>query len=234
MNNTIVDFLQYFTYFSLILPLIVFLFFHKKNRNTLSRVIFIYLIYTLINEVVLIVIRELNFAFSFSPILYALYTIFEYVFLGYYLYSIIKHRKFKITFLICSLIFLIIALINLYQILFSHRRSQLIDSIPLSTSAVILIIFSILFLFEEIQSPRIGFIYSSPKFWIVVGIMIYFSGTFFYFLQFADFSAADQDNYWTINLLCMVLKNIFFSISFSVSDEDVNQSIYDNSYGIKF
>lgn len=224
-------FLQYFTYFTFILPLIVYLFFFKRNNYTLSRVIFVYLIYTVLNEIFLIILKLNSWdpQNSISPILYALYTIFEFIFFGFYLYKIIKYKNFKISLWITSILFLLIAFVNLYQIIFSKIRSQLIDSIPVSTSAILLIIFSILFLFQEIQTPKIGFIYSSPKFWIVVGIMIYFSGTFFYFLQYSDLSNTDQDNYWTINLLCIILKNIFFSISFLLPIEMDKTKEYDDA-----
>jgi len=149
-----------------------------------------------------------------QPAVYALFTIFEFCFFSFYLYKLLSNKIFKKSLLFTSCFFFIIALYNFYTIISNKQENNLIDTIPVSTSALILIIFSILYLFEEIQSPKIGFVYENPSFWVTVGIMIYFSGTFFLFLQYSDLSISDKRNFWTINLVCVILKNFFITISF--------------------
>ena len=210
-------FLEYFSSFTFALPLLVYFFYRKYNKTIPARVIFIYSVYTALNELLLYILTIIRFSIGHPnsfPILYALFTIFEYILLGYYIYISLQAKIIKKSLLFFSAIFIVISLINFYTILLSTKRSQLIDTIPVSTSAIILIVFSIIFFFEQIQSPKVQFIYSTPNFWIIVGIMIYFSGTFFLFLQYSDLSKSDQDNFWVINLICIILKNIFFSIAF--------------------
>jgi hypothetical protein len=231
-----VDYLKSFTYFTFILPLLVYLFHIKRNNNTAARVIFLYLSYTVANEFLMVFLKISHFSNAHPnslPILYALYTIIESLFLSYYLYISFKNNFFKKSLLVLSIVFVVIALFNLYTIVFQSSTSQLIDTIPVSTSALILMIFSILYLFEEIQTPKIGFVYSKPNFWIVVGIMIYFSGTFFLFLQYSALSNSDKDNFWIINIICIILKNIFFSISFMLPKENETSKDLDNSYLLK-
>jgi hypothetical protein len=167
------------------------------------------------------------------PILYALFTIIEFLLLSYYLYNCLKHNKFKRSLIFSGIIFSITALINLFLIVSSNSKSILIDTIPISTSALLLIVFSILYLFEEIQTPKVEFIYANPQFWVIIGIMIYFSGTFFFFLQFSELSKDDQSNFWIINLICIILKNIFFSISFLLPyHKQSENSIKDNYFSL--
>jgi drug/metabolite transporter (DMT)-like permease len=130
--------------------------------------------------------------------------------------------------LLLSIIFLIVAVSNLIQ---SYQvTSSDLDSIPIAVSSLILITGSILYFYETIQNPEIGFIYSKPSFWVVVGIMIYFSGTFFLFLQYDNLSMQERDNFWIINIICFILKNIFFSISFILKPENQQISNVDDYY----
>lgn len=164
------------------------------------------------------------------PILYAIFTIIEFLLLSYYLYNCLTNRKFKKSLIFLGIVFSVTALINLFLLLSAHSNSILIDTIPISTSALLLIVFSILYLFEEIQTPKIEFIYANAKFWVVIGIMIYFSGTFFFFLQFSELSKDDQSNLWIINLICIIIKNIFFAISFLLSEQNQTENSIKNNY----
>lgn len=158
-----------------------------------------------------------------ETILFAFFTVIEYLLLAYYLYISLNNKIFKRVLISSSIIFLASAFITLYSNLFLNKGQPTFDSIPVAISALILIIFCILYLFEKIQNPEIDFIYSKPSFWIVVGIMIYFSGTFFLFLQYANLSDQEQENFWIINLICIILKNTLFSISFTLSNNNFSE-----------
>lgn len=154
-----------------------------------------------------------------QSIFYSSYTIIEFLFFSFYLYKSLHTRIFRISIQFSIALFILIAFFNIYNTLKLNGK-EVIDSIPIATSSIILIIFSILYLFEEIQNPKVNFIYNKSSFWIIIGIMIYFSGTFFLFLQYSDLSNTDQDNFWIINLICIILKNIFFSIAFTLSEKE--------------
>lgn len=229
-------FLKFLAYTTLIIPLLIFIIRFKRNNNKLPRIIFIYLLYSVGNEVLMMILSKSGVIDSHPntrPILYAIFTIIEFLLLSYYLYNCLINKKFKKTLIFLGIVFSITALINLFFLISSKSNSILIDTIPVSTSALLLIVFSILYLFEEIQTPKIEFIYANPQFWVIIGIMIYFSGTFFFFLQFSELSKDDQSNFWIINLICIILKNIFFAISFLLSSQShTENSIRDNYLSI--
>ncbi|WP_290791088.1 hypothetical protein [Flavihumibacter sp. UBA7668] len=139
-----------------------------------------------------------------------------------------KTISLKRILLIFSIIFLIVAVGNL--IIGYRSNSPEFDSVPIAVSSIILITGSITYFFESIQNPNITFIYSKPSFWVVVGIMIYFSGTFFLFLQYDNLSQQERVNFWIINMICFVLKNIFFSISFTLKPENQQTLNVDEYY----
>ncbi|KYP14681.1 MAG: hypothetical protein A1D16_09790 [Flavihumibacter sp. CACIAM 22H1] len=161
-------------------------------------------------------------------LLLSTFTIIEYIILASYLYILLKTLILKRLLLVFSLVFLLVAIGN---IIIGFRSNSLeFDTVPIAVSSIILISGSITYFFESIQNPNITFIYSKSSFWVVVGIMIYFSGTFFLFLQYDNLSQQERANFWTINLICFVLKNIFFSISFTLKPENQQSLNVDDYY----
>ncbi len=221
------DFILDITYISYIITASLFFVFFKNNKNRRSIIILIYTLYSFLND---LVIERRLLAVSNIPdsFLLSLFTIVEFFFLFYYLNTLLNNRKIKIFLLFGSIVFGFLALINLYKNFILKTTS--LDTIPIAVSSIVLISGSIFYLFETIQKPEITFVYSKQSFWVVVGIMIYFSGTFFLFLQFDSLSRADQLNFWTINLICFVLKNIFFSISFTLKPENQQSLNVDDYY----
>lgn len=231
ITNVFVD-----LFFSIIIifhsiPLLFFVLFSKQNKHALSIIIFSYCLYSLTIDIVRsfehssTFISNLPFADFF---LLSTYTIVEYILLASCIYILLRRKTLKRLILILSIIFLIVAITNLIQSL--RVKSSDLDSIPIAVSSLILITGSILYFFESIQNPEIGFIYSKPGFWVVVGIMIYFSGTFFLFLQYDNLSKQEKDSFWIINIICFILKNIFFSISFILKPENQQISNVDDYY----
>ncbi|MCF1714020.1 hypothetical protein L0U88_05160 [Flavihumibacter sp. RY-1] len=138
------------------------------------------------------------------------------------------NKKIKAFLFVSTFIFFIVAFVNIYKNFVQNSLS--LDTIPIAVSSIILIIGSIAYFFEQIQTPEVSFIYSKPSFWVVVGIMIYFSGTFFLFLQYENLSDTDKKTFWIINMFCLILKNIFFSISFILKPENQQISNVDDYY----
>lgn len=215
------DFSSYILYFFQILPIIFFGIFYRRNNDRISKIIFFYILYSILNEV------GRTFTVSLNPIpnsqivdsiFLSSFTIIEYLFLSLFFFNVLNQKKFRIFLSVASIVFILIAAVNFIQL--TSNSSSSIDAIPISVGSIILIVASIFYFFESIQNPEVMFVYSKKSFWIVVGIMLYFSGTFFLFLQYDNLSEPDQNNYWIISIICFVLKNIFFSISFILKPEN--------------
>ena len=146
---------------------------------------------------------------------YSIFTIVEYTLFALFLYLCFKEKVFKSILLLCSLVFYGIAFYTLFS-----KRSAGFDSFSASLEAVFIIIYSILFLYEQIKDPMVFYVYFSKNFWIIIAFFIYFSSTLFLFIYAATFTTQEHQNYWGINFIFNILKNIFFSISFAMKKND--------------
>jgi hypothetical protein len=93
------------------------------------------------------------------------------------------------------------------------------DSIPTVVECLILLSFSIFYLYEEIGSPNTLFLYTTSNFWVAVSIIIFFSGTFFLFI-YAQKNSGDPAFSHTFKIIMgvsSVIKNILFLIAFIIA-----------------
>ena len=111
--------------------------------------------------------------------------------------------------MIGSLIFYSMAFINL-----TIKKSEAFDSLSASAEAVLIIIYCILFLYKQINDPNVIYVYHSKKFWIVIASFLYFSSTLFLFIYAATFTNQQHTNYWYINNIFDIIKNVLFCIAF--------------------
>ena len=192
-----------------LLPVVFYLIFLRRNKDEGLQVVFIYCLCSLGVE---ILAPGLTKAFGIKKFyFFAFFTIVEYSLLTLFLYRSIRNKRQKIIPIIGSLVFIGTAIINLLQ-----RKRSAFDSLSASMEAVLLIIYSIIFLYEQIKDPSILFVYYTKKFWVVVAFFIYFSSTLFLFLYAATFTIKEHDNYWFINNIFDIIKNILFCIAFSM------------------
>lgn len=157
--------------------------------------------------------------------LFASFTICEYTLFAIFLYTSIKNKKLKYIPVIGSLIFYAMAIIN-----FTTKKSETFDSLSASVEAILIIIFSIVFLYEQIKDPAVIYVYYTKKFWIVIAFFLYFSSTLFLFLYAATFTNQEHRSYWYINNIFDILKNILFCIAFTMKKNKMYKSPLENLY----
>jgi len=150
---------------------------------------------------------------------WASYTIVEYSFYAIFFYATFKNKKTKYIPIIGTLIFY-----SIVSFTFFNKNTQAFDSLSASMEAILMIINCIVFLYGQITSSEIIYVYNTKKFWIVIAIFLYFSSTLFLFLFAADFANPQSSNYWIINNLFEILKNTLFCISFAMKKSDANKN----------
>ena len=196
-------------FLSELLPVVFYLSFLRRNKNEGLQVIFIYCLVSLSMEIMAPVLIK---AFSISNFyLYASFTVVEYSLLTLFLYRSIQDIRQKFIPVIGSLVFFATVVTN-----FLHNQSSSFDSLTASMEAILIIIYSILFLYGQVKDPTILFVYQTKKFWVVVAFFIYFSSTLFLFLYAATFTKKEHNNYWYINNIFDIIKNILFCIAFGM------------------
>ena len=154
----------------------------------------------------------------------SVYALVEYSFFSIFFYLCIRNKKFK------KLILLIYAVSLGFEIfLFYLPKSNFDFWAPLIT-AILIVIYSVFFFYEQVNSPETLFIYQSYKFWIVVGCIIYLSGTLFLFLYTSDLKDKQKNILWNINVVFEIIKNIFFSIAFIMAKDNKRNMISEDDY----
>ncbi len=214
---------------SVFLPIIIFLFFYKKNKGDKLWVIFLYTVFSLAVDYSYDIIwhligneKKANFYVS------SFFTIIEFTLFALFLYYNINQRALKNIVLICAGIFFPISIFNLFQ-----KGIEDFDSITASVECILIIFFSILFLYDQIREPELVFIYTSKKFWVIVAFFLYFSSTLFLFLYAAELTKNAKAYYWSINFTFNIIKNLLFAMAFLMKpDNTSNRTFMKNEYNI--
>ncbi len=157
-----------------------------------------------------LLISLLELRFENDPEIYAYinssFTFLEYSLFSYFYLISIKNLTFKRALLIVSVIFLIFILFY-----FLNVKAQGLDSVPIGIETILILTFSFYFLYEQMKDTETLFVYNKPEFWVVLGIMIYLAGSFFFYM-FANFSS-DAVRYWFFTNVFSILKTISFIIA---------------------
>jgi hypothetical protein len=212
----ITELLQY--YFDL-LPIIVSLFFLIQGKKTgmLLWVILFYAAYSFGNNTILVFLDDRG---SNPAIWLYIFTVIEYTLFAFFIYHVLSDVVYKRALLTISVLFITFCLFNIF-----FQPKYQFDSLQTSIEALILLIFCILFLFEQINKPEITFIYNSYTFWVITGILIYLAANFFLYGFAATLPKEIAEQYWFISHISNVLKNIFFSIAVIVHIKKPNLPI---------
>jgi hypothetical protein len=200
-------------------PLVIFFILFKSiNKIIELRVIFFYVLTSFISNFLLGAFQKNAFE------IISVYALVEYSFFSIFFYLCIRNKKFK------KLILLIYAVSLGFEIfLFYLPKSNFDFWAPLIT-AILIVIYSVFFFYEQVNSPETLFIYQSYKFWIVVGCIIYLSGTLFLFLYTSDLKDKQKNILWNINVVFEIIKNIFFSIAFIMAKDNKRNMISEDDY----
>jgi hypothetical protein len=192
-------------FLSYLLCITFFLVFSLKNPKKELWIIFIYIIYSLVFDF----LGGKNPGEKYSFYISSFFTIGELLISSYYFYTVIKTPILRRSILAASSVIFLFLLFNFFR---SDKKN--FDSFSASLESITLIIFCLVYFFEQINKQEQYFIYSSPNFFIVLGIMIYMSGTLFLFVMANNFSEIESRKYWVINNVINFITNISFSIAF--------------------
>ncbi len=180
----------------------------------------LYLIYSIVSDALvnpLLKYYTNNFFIGFR-----LFTIIEHVLIVLFLHHIIISLKFKKIIKVLSGLFLLYAIFD-----FINSKSNTFDSTPSGITSILILSYCIYYFFEKIKTPDSLFLYSTPNFWIVVALIIFFSGTFFIYIYSQNNynDPAFKSIYNLINSTFIILRNLLFSIAFLIKTDKGKQSI---------
>ena len=200
------------------MPPLVYLFNRQKVKK--YAIISYYLLFSVFTDLFLTPTIDVLFKTPFGGA--RIFSIVEFSLLSFFIFrNTISNIKAKL-FLFGSITFL---LATLYENFIATYNN--FDSITTGISALIILIYSIFYLFQIISSPN-GIPKLDAGFTIIIAFIIYFAGTFFIYIlsknNFIDKSF--QQSYTLINSSILLLRNIIITTAFlqSAKQENFNHS----------
>lgn len=147
----------------------------------------------------------------------------------FYLYSILFLRilttRFSKRFIpVMMILFAVIIVLNFRTILDTTN----FDSYTPAFLSVTMLFYCILFFNEQLNRPYITFIYKTPWFWIMTGLLLYFAGSFFILLT-TNYLMFRNENFisslWNLKEIFNIMKNLLVALGFVfIKDNGWNRS----------
>ena len=193
----------------------------KSLRDTGLWVIFIYVCYSILTEGIN---TYYNLFYDEVPYFnFDLFSIIEYILLTIYIRRIVRNKTFRTIILVSLLLFVPYFTYNLFGPYYKQY-----DSVSTSLESILLLIYAIFYLFEQITKPSHIFFYSIPEFWVIVAILLYFSGTFFLGLYAAGQLETNKVFYYEYQVISAtfdILKSLLLGVAMVVKGNIKDKNI---------
>ena len=132
-------------------------------------------------------------------------------YLSFALFIYLSIRKKIVKQILAGVSFAFIAFLAVY--FFNADSKARIDSIPIGIETLLVLIFSFYLLFEIMNTVKDTYINYNYKFWVLIAMMIYLSGSFFIYLYANELAAGEGAKFDILLSFFYILKNIFFVIA---------------------
>lgn len=199
------EFISDISLYSELIPVILYLLLYKRINDKVLRVIFLLLVGGIIFEI--IGLYSTN-KYNNNIFIWNFFTLVEALILTLFFHKIFENQLVK------KIIILLIVNFSAFWFFQQAKNGfQVYDETSLAIEQVLIISFSIYYLFEQLKNPESTFVYTSPRFWIVIAYFIYMSATFFLFLFLKSFSNEEKSKYLILNSFFIIIKIILLSVA---------------------
>ncbi|RYY48631.1 MAG: hypothetical protein EOO06_09590 [Chitinophagaceae bacterium] len=218
----IYKYLFYITLLAELFPLIFCILFYKKLNTKALKVFFAYAVSLFSFTLLAFLSREVAQNSMSYFLLLRIFNIVEYTLIALFLRNVYQSTLFRRIVIFTIVPFIIFAVVD-YIV---TDKSQFNNHSTI-VSSLLLILFIIYFFFEKMNTVVIYPLYQSISFWICVGLFLYFSGSFFFFL----FIKAGEEKEFVILMnsiyaFVVILKNGLLSGALLASENsDSNDSL---------
>ena len=168
-----------------------------------------------------LILTEIASYVYFAPVvrnnvyLFHLYTIVEFAVICTAYRTVFSSAALREFLRVIVPAFAVMALVN--AIWWQPARLAAFNSIPRSVEALILIALALLYLRQLLDELVVKRLSRHPMFWVTVGVLFYFSGTFFLFaaIKVFDTSLAPSlvDRLWELNYVANIVFNLFLTVA---------------------
>jgi len=166
--------LSYTSAYSACIPLIVGFIFKKRLKPNFT--VLLYLVFVgLFTEITAIFYHK--YFYYNNLVVSRFFTVAEFVILSIFFIKTLSPSKTALFIKVFIFVFLGVTLLDLYV-----HGIEAPDNFASSTESILLMVYSLFTFFYIMQNPVYANILSDPLFWFNTAILVYFSGTFFFFI----------------------------------------------------
>lgn len=145
---------------------------------------------------------------------YNLFVLLEGVFLGIFFYQVLYNKLIKRLLLVIGFGFISYWLYKFFNI----GKGYYLNSC-LIIEYISILALTVYYYYEQVIKINTTFIFSQPRFWIVTAYLIYIGGTFFLSLYLPTFNHEDQEKYYVLNYIFVMLRTILLCVAMLMKPE---------------
>ncbi len=196
--------------FSIIIPFIYLLFKGKIPLTISDKLIYVYIVLTLIRNIASFVTMMLG---VYNIYLYNWYNLLSFGIIAALYFQILNNLYFKMLVIAALILLIAIAFID-YRTLLNVRTTEF-NRFSFNASGCFTILFILFFLYELIRKLQVKKLTEYPLFWFSSGALLYYSGTIFpyIFIQYTFNNLANRDLYWIIDAVLSIVLSVFLCFS---------------------
>lgn len=191
--------------------------FKRKDKGKSLKVILFYIIYCILNEVLLIFLSHLRSRDTIF-IIFSSFNVIEFSFFCFFYWYALPKSLIRNIILILWILFLMFSTTDFFYI----NRERNFDSFTSGVENILIILLCIYYLIVHLKENYNLSIYSTFDFWVIIAFLIYLSGTFFLYI-IAQNMLNDRKfliQYNIINAVFNILKDILLAIAMLMKPTD--------------
>jgi hypothetical protein len=143
--------------------------------------------------------------------IYATFTLIEYLIFSIFILSFTKNLFFRKFIILLSILFSLA--LPIYYI---TTGQHFLDSVPIGVETIFILLFSFNYFYEQMNDIENHYIYNRFHFWVVTGMIIYLSGSFFIYIFANHVDRQLLFQYWFLTYIFYVIKNILFIVGATI------------------
>jgi hypothetical protein len=144
-------------------------------------------------------------------------------FIGFF-YLHILNKEVKKAAILISILFTLFNFIYTFLVTDADlTEANLIGSVPIGIETIIILVFSFYFLYEKTNDTTTLYIYRTFPFWVVIGMVIYLSCSFFVYLFIGSIPENEQKLYWDITNVFGIVKNVLFTVAIIINSKPIKR-----------
>jgi hypothetical protein len=211
--------LHYISEFLVVLSFLIFF----KQLST-DREVILLAIYALTDLILNFSSDYLHLTGNWYFYIWSTFTLVEYSVFTFILWKGIESVFFRRLILVTSSLFFVFIII--FNIVTNFKNY---DSVPMGIETILIFIYAVYYLYEQMNDVSTVFIYSKYKFWVVIGFLIYLAGSFFIFIFASGIKNASLLNqFWSFTNVFFAIMNVLFLIAFYLRVKELKAPVSNN------